>query len=77
MFNGIDVLSQFVSGFAIHIVVMFHDFQILLPFLFPLVSAQPQLVGAANYCNAACVSLTAQYAAVVPQIVVDVANVPK
>jgi hypothetical protein len=33
--------------------------------------------GAANYSNAACVSLTAQYAAVVPQMVVDVANVPK
>jgi hypothetical protein len=30
-----------------------------------------------NYSNAACVSLTAQYAAEVPQIVVDVASVPK
>jgi len=31
----------------------------------------------ANYCKPDCVTLTAQYAVVVPQIVVDVASVPK
>jgi hypothetical protein len=30
-----------------------------------------------NYSKAACVSLTAQYAAGVPQMVVEVASVPK
>jgi hypothetical protein len=49
----------------------------IFPALSPSLRAGKGMRGAENYCNVACVSLTAQYAAVVPHWVVDVACVPK